>query len=300
MNEIKLLEDNSEIVSYNFPSFPVYARKCRLSNYPNMTVISHWHADLEFIVILQGRMLYSINGKNYLLEEGQSLFVNSNRLHFGHSIEGQDCYYLCVLFHPSLLYITEDIKESYVEAICQGTSLPYLIFSSSNKLQNENINKLIQIYEISQEKALGFELAVLSHIYSLWLSIFENIKKIKSKEEPMSEKRRETLYSMIGYIQKHYSEKIILKDIAAAGSVCRSSCCDIFSSLLQMTPMEYLTNYRLEKSIGYLSNSKLSITEIALLCGFNSSSYFTEIFHREMGCTPTEYKIKFNNSALLS
>lgn len=76
MVEIKLLKDNSEIVPYNFPSFPVYARKHWLSHYPNMTAVSHWHADLEFIVILKGKMLYSVNGKDYLLEEGHNIFVN--------------------------------------------------------------------------------------------------------------------------------------------------------------------------------------------------------------------------------
>lgn len=288
MVEIKLLKDNSEIVPYNFPSFPVHARKHWLFHYPNMAVVSHWHADLEFIVILRGKMLYSVNGKDYLLEEGHSIFVNSKQLHYGHAFEGEDCQFLCMLFHPSLLYITEYIKKIYVEAICQNRELPFLIFESSDALQ--------QIFNLCQEKTPGFELAVLSHFFSLWLNIFQDIKKVDTKEEPISDKRLETLHSMIGYIQKNYSEKIVLNDIAGAGSVCRSSCCDIFSSLLHMTPIQYLTNYRLEKSIEYLCHNSHSITDIALLCGFNSSSYFTEVFRRELGCTPSEYKVKIKNS----
>ena len=60
--------------------------------------------------------------------------------------------------------------------------------------------------------------------------------------------------------------------------------------------IQYLTNYRLEKSIEYLHHSSHSITDIALLCGFNSSSYFTEVFRRELRCTPSEYKVKIKNS----
>lgn len=193
-----------------------------------------------------------------------------------------------MLFHPSLLYITEYIKKIYVEAICQNRDFSFLIFKSSDTLQ--------QIFNLCQEETPGFELAVLSHFYSLWLNIFQNIKNVVAKEEPTSDKRLGALHSMIGYIQKHYSEKLVLKDIAASGSVCRSSCCHIFSSLLHMTPIQYLTNYRLEKSIEYLRRSSHSITDIALLCGFNSSSYFTEVFRRELGCTPSEYKVKIKNS----
>lgn len=288
MVEIKLLKDNSEIVSYNFPSFPVHARKYWLSHYPNMAIVSHWHTDLEFIVILKGKMLYSVNGKDYLLEEGHSIFVNSKQLHYGHAYEGHDCQFLCMLFHPSLLYITEYIKKIYAEAICQNREFSFLIFKSSDALQ--------QIFNLFQEETPGFELAVLSHFYSLWFNIFQNIKNVETKEEPVSDKRLEALHFMIGYIQRHYSEKLVLNDIAAAGSICRSSCCDIFSSLLHMTPIQYLTNYRLEKSVEYLHHSSHSITDIALLCGFNSSSYFTEVFRRELGCTPTEYKVKIRNS----
>ena len=52
--------------------------------------------------------------------------------------------------------------------------------------------------------------------------------------------------------------------------------------------------YRLDKSIKLLSIPSYSITEIALKCGFNSSSYFTEIFHRNIGCTPSQYRKNLN------
>lgn len=298
MVEMKLLKDNSEIVPYNFPNFQVHARKYLLSYYPNMAAVSHWHADFEFIVMLRGKMLYSVNGKDYLLEEGQSIFVNTKQLHYGHSFEKSDCEFLCLLFHPSLLYSTENIKETFVEAICQNDAFPFLIFTSSDEWQNNTIAELKQIFNICQEQSLGFELAVLSHFYSLWLNFYQNVVNIEKKEEPISDKRLETLHSMIGYIQKHYCEKLVLSDIAAAGSVCRSSCCDIFSSLLHMTPVQYLTNYRLEKSIEYLHHTGQSITDVALLCGFNSSSYFTEVFHRELGYTPSQYKDKIKNSTI--
>jgi len=77
----------------------------------------------------------------------------------------------------------------------------------------------------------------------------------------------------------------------------RSSCCDIFQLILNKTPVSYLTEYRLEKSIELLNIPSLSVTEIALLCGFTGSSYFAEIFHKKLGCTPSQYrKKKFNIS----
>lgn len=72
--------------------------------------------------------------------------------------------------------------------------------------------------------------------------------------------------------------------------VCRSKCCKIFKEFLGKTPIEYLTEYRINKSIGLLKTTDMSITEIAVSCGFCGSSYFTETFVKIMKCTPSGFR----------
>ena len=79
---------------------------------------------------------------------------------------------------------------------------------------------------------------------------------------------------------------------AAAGYVCRSSCCSIFKEYLNQTPNAYLTEYRISKSVELLANPDLSVTEIAMQCGFSGSSYFTETFRKAIGCTPSDYRMR--------
>lgn len=43
--------DSSETVAYNNPLFPAYIRYGILSRYPDYSAVSHWHADLEFILV---------------------------------------------------------------------------------------------------------------------------------------------------------------------------------------------------------------------------------------------------------
>ena len=54
--------DSSETVAYNNPLFPVYAEYSFLSAYPDYSCISHWHRDLEWIVVKKGTMTYNVNG----------------------------------------------------------------------------------------------------------------------------------------------------------------------------------------------------------------------------------------------
>ena len=101
---------------------------------------------------------------------------------------------------------------------------------------------------------------------------------------------------MIGYVQKNYPNKILLKDISSSGNCCKTKCTSLFQKYLNTSPMIYLNRYRLEKSVFLLRNTTMSVTEIAYACGFSNSSYFCELFHKYYNTTPG--KFRNNNSDL--
>ena len=78
-----LNSDASENVAYNNPDFPAYVKKGQLSSYPDFRAVSHWHDDLEFILIFDGQMFYDVNGQRILLQTGEGIFVNSRCFHYG-------------------------------------------------------------------------------------------------------------------------------------------------------------------------------------------------------------------------
>ena len=99
-----------------------------------------------------------------------------------------------------------------------------------------------------------------------------------------------SLTAMIGFIQKNYPGKLLLKDISSAGNCCKTKCTSLFQRYLSVSPMQYLNNYRLEKGCAMLRNSSMSVTDVAYACGFSGTSYFCELFHRHYGITPIEYR----------
>lgn len=99
----------------------------------------------------------------------------------------------------------------------------------------------------------------------------------------------DVLRRMIGFVQARYTEPISLAEIAAAGAVCRNRCCQIFRGKLNLSPMQYVTQYRLDKSCAMMMGGA-SMTETALACGFHSSSYFAETFKKAYGISPRAYR----------
>jgi transcriptional regulator GlxA family with amidase domain len=54
--------------------------------------------------------------------------------------------------------------------------------------------------------------------------------------------------------------------------------------------MEYLKKLRLQKAASMLLTTNASVTQIAFACGFNDSNYFSSLYHKEFGMSPTHFK----------
>ena len=61
--------------------------------------------------------------------------------------------------------------------------------------------------------------------------------------------------------------------------------------LTNMSPMHYLNHLRLDRAAGMLQrDSRVSVTDIAVACGFSSGQYFATVFNRRFGCSPREFR----------
>ena len=100
----------------------------------------------------------------------------------------------------------------------------------------------------------------------------------------------ETHRRMVAFISSHFNEDISLNDIAESASVSRATCCRIFKNFDQLSPIEFLTIYRLNVSADLLTRTHDSISMISGKCGFNSVSYYSKLFLTHYGCQPHIYR----------
>ncbi len=103
-------------------------------------------------------------------------------------------------------------------------------------------------------------------------------------------KHAETIHKVDKYIQNHYMNKLTLDDIAAKTYLSKTYLCSIFKKETGETITNYVNKVRIEKSKLLFSDEKLSIVQIANMCGFEDQSYFTKIFKSYVGVTPKKYR----------
>lgn len=92
------------------------------------------------------------------------------------------------------------------------------------------------------------------------------------------------------YIESHYSEDISLQDIAGTLHYSDAYFCKIFKQNFDKNFLVYLAEFRVEKAKKLLDDLLLNVKEVGTLVGYPDSNYFTKVFKRHTGLTPTEYR----------
>ena len=286
MNPLKILPDNSECLRYNIPDLPLYSRPGELYQF-GYKAVCHWHPDLEFVYIIKGTMDYYVNGNIIRIHENEGFFVNSCRMHYGFSNEHNDCTFICAVIHPSVFTNASNVIKSYVKHKISSKNIDYILLSRDVPWQNKIIDRLITNHaEINSTNPSIMQL--LENAAAICTNIFDHIDDVELTEK--SVRMQLDFLKMTEFIHKNYQQKITLDDIASAGTVSRSKCCRLFKQFVQQAPNIYLTKYRISQSIKLLSDSDLPITDIALSCGFQTASYYTNVFKQDMNITPLQYR----------
>lgn len=284
------MEDASEIIHYDDPNIPIYVKIGRLSAFPHMRALGHWHEDIEIMKALQGNFVYKINGRSFLIKEGDAMIVNSRQMHYGYSADGKDCEFLCILFKPELLSGNRELRSKYIDTIIRHHYITESYLSRQQPKECSMLRLIDEFLPLPINIQSGYELELLSKLYLLWLGWFRLLQPKLLQKFRSSDANIDAQKTMVEYIYKNYARKLTLAGIARNGGVCRSECCQIFKSYLGKTPIEFLNAYRLQVSMNLLNDATYSITEIAIACGFTNPSYFTELFLRTKGCTPSSYR----------
>ncbi len=291
-NQIKVDSRGYETRPQGRASFPVSLGTVAISEYEGRRFLPHWHSEPEITLILEGEMDYRVNDVTYRLTAGQAIYVNSNCLHSGWN-EERECISVPLNFAPSMLFKFDEsrIYKKYVEPIIKSRTLAGVVLDpATSETDREMISYLSGIIAEKQRIHDCYELDIMANLCSFW-AIFapKALKLIESEGEVGETKQTVRIKKAVDYIDANYKEEITLSELAKLCGLSRSEFCRSFKSVMRRTPIEYVTGIRIRKSLPLLASREYSITEIAEMCGFSGSSYFSEMFRRHMSCSPSYY-----------
>lgn len=98
------------------------------------------------------------------------------------------------------------------------------------------------------------------------------------------------LRQITDWMTEHYAEDFNLDQLASRAGLSKFHFHRLFSHALGVSPSAYHTNLRLDAARTLLRETKRSITDVALSVGYSSSSYFAQVFRKETGMSPRDYR----------
>jgi len=253
----------------------------------------HYHDELEFIYVIEGEMRFSINNESFCVYAGDCLFIHSHQLHASFS-RTPLTNYCSIVFSSKLLTNSFDICQFFFDNITNHRYTVQQHFHSNLPAHYQIIEHIKRMITALTHKDLAYELIVESEllaIFSILIRTSSKITSLNSKLPANQTKNNERLDQIITYIRLHYQEKIALTDISEAVHVTPQYLCRYFKNLTTMSLIDYINHYRIEHARSLLEESGLSITDIALMCGFDNISYFNRVFKQQIHCTPSKLRL---------
>ena len=120
------------------------------------------------------------------------------------------------------------------------------------------------------------------------------LSRIKSICEDISSRKRRESENVVSraasYIREHYAEEITLDEVSRLVDISPYYFSKLFKQETGENFIEYLTYIRIEKAKEFLANPRCSIKEVCIMCGYSDPNYFSRIFKKYVGMTPSEYR----------
>jgi len=100
----------------------------------------------------------------------------------------------------------------------------------------------------------------------------------------------EAVRAAISLMESRFAEPISIDDIAKEIGCSRARLFSIFKQASGLTPNDYLQRLRVSRAATMLKETERSVTEVAMLCGFNTSQYFSNVFRKYHNRTPSGFR----------
>ena len=274
----------NELKQHGTEDFPIELYHIE-SDHARYEMSAHWHGEIELIRVLSGVLNVRLNHRAYEVRPGGIIFVNPETLHQAYP---QDCVYECLVFHPDCIPAMDDDSRGFVEGI---KNHEYIVDEFQSQAEMPLAAAVHRLFDLMETETAGRKFKVIGALYQLFGDVLDHRQYQPAETLPPSaDKKIPKLKTVLAFIRGHYQTAITLEDIARASGMSRKYLCSFFKEMTTKTPMEYLKLYRIERAARKLINTDMTVTEVALSCGFNDFSYFIKTFKQIKGMTPAKYR----------
>lgn len=258
-NSFNLLKELAKEYACNSINISNVSKFCRLPNENHMQYLTTKGA---FIFPLSGKGIIHFGDHAFVAERGKMIHgCPGQQLEF--EVLGDEAFHHINLYYDSNSKILFDIELDNAEKILD-------ILETVIKLNQKKTLKTT--YQTEQLLDQAFETIFAEYLNS---SVQTNQQLIKE---------------VVAYMHNSYHKNITLKTLAEYSGKKPDQLSYLFYLYMGIRPINYLIQYRLEQAIELLKEGEYSVQEVAALVGYSDPLYFSRIFKKHVGYSPSQVK----------
>lgn len=244
-------------------------------------VSPHWHDSLELTFLVQGQATYWVNGKELQLKKGELVLINSGDMH-SCTVPPKTCEAVNIMF-PSRFFAWF------------GKSKDLVLFKKDTaKKQHQSLiqccEKLYHVFAMRTKDAFS-QLKINSIVCEIAYILLANFQWDEFAPLAIeSAKYRRRCREIVEYIDLAYKDDITMENLSFNFGISKEHLSRIFRVHMGTTFKKHLTRVRMYNAYKMLTNSDLSVIDIAVGCGFSDSRAFIASFNKVYKTTPGKYR----------
>jgi len=247
---------------------------------PDTGVKKHTHDYLHMVQVMQGKLRFLLEDKEFLLEAGDIVLADKGVVHRFWNESGEVvrfCEIKFTLMGPGLTQLTEKLEKRVIRDPFAARLL-------------EQVES-----EYRQCRSMRDDAATAA-LKTLLLYLTEEARLSAKDGEGVIDTTGYSKLSkrVIAYLTAHYPEDLSLDDISEGVGITKNYLCNAFKQNTGTTIIECLNMIRVRKAAEQLVYSDLPLTQVAQMCGYVSASHFNRVFLRYVGTPPGQCRRVFS------
>lgn len=281
-------EEHLELVSNDCPLLITSVGNYK--NYdPEMIIKTAYYwgrKDYQLLYVLEGSLHFKIKGEEIKAPKGTAILFRPGEPqvydNYGH--EGTETFWI--------IFTGNDVENLLNEYGMPNKPVSFINAGSTTDYPNIFNEMIVEL----QLKRPNFEKIAILLLKKILIEINRHsIDKTYYQNEIVNQ-----IIKSSHFFNENYNTKISIDDEAAR--LHMSPCWFIknFKQIIGMTPMQYIVSKRLSMAKNLLISSNLPLSEISEMIGYDNPLYFSRLFKKHSGITPSDYRKQFRTQNLLT
>ena len=237
---------------------------------PTTTAVGNFHENPEILYFIRGSGAVYINGTSYPVSAGDVAVIDSFAVH--QVTVQQQLEYHCLIIDSSF---------------CRSNGINEQTLHFQPIVREKQINVLYQrVVTEYMENGPFRQTAIKSAVLELLLALCRQYSSPRTTHAH-HDQRAKCMHQAMEYVKNNVGKKLTLEEMAACAGFSKYYFARAFKQYLGLTPLQYIQAVRCGYAERLLRSGKYSVKQVAVMCGFENFSYFSNVYKKYIGQLPS-------------